>query len=129
MNGVTTGRLTTSSNRPEERIGYSMLVHPDTFDTMQAEVNALRSVTVDNVNMQVNQAMMYGTGIAQTIWYDESVNVPTGVLPTLPEELALPMTDAERLASDGRERAFPSLRDVRYLTVAEIERLNNQGGR
>jgi Putative amidoligase enzyme len=52
---------------------------------------------------------------------------PSNVLPTLPEELALPMTDAERLASDARERAHTPP-EGRALTVAEIERLNEREG-
>lgn len=74
------------SNEIESRLGYSAIVHPDTFNTMQAEVNSLHNMTVDNEALRINQivtaraydAGLYGQSIAH-ICYDESVNVGTNV--------------------------------------------------
>jgi hypothetical protein len=128
MTGTASSNVTIHPSNGLHREGYSALVHPDTFDVMQAEINTLRNMTVDNVNMHMNQAMIYGVGVSSIVW-DESANVCTGVnvLPTLPEELALPMTDMERLASDNRERAHTPTAG-RALTVAEIEALTRQNG-
>lgn len=69
-------------------------------------------------NITVDPATLYGS-MVHYVTYDESVNVTgTGVLPTLPEELALPMTDAERLASDGRERTYQGPTPSRNVTIA-----------
>lgn len=122
--GTVTGRITSSN----------ISVHPSnaplTMGSLRAAVSASRSQPIDyaafyhmpmvTIPLQntINDAVIYGQGIADMLWVDESVNVGTSVLPTVPEAWNLPMTDAERLASDARERSSPS-QSGRALTIAE----------
>jgi hypothetical protein len=99
-----------------------------TVEAVQSAVNDMVNVRIDNINVTMNNAMVYGTGIT-SICYDESSNVGTGVplnvhsgnVPLLfstvsqpnawggfPESIALPITDDEIVMSEDRARFYPN---------------------
>jgi hypothetical protein len=89
---------------------------------------APRAVPVSPIDMNGVTTGRITTNVSNIEIHPSNVTEPRNGLPTYPEELNLPMTDTERLASDARERAH-SPQTGRALTVAEIERLNERGGR
>jgi hypothetical protein len=95
LEGVLTGRVTSDNG-------------PLTLEGMQTAVN--------DVNMAMNNAMMYGTSIAEMIWVDESARANTGIdnlanyAPSVTElfsqGVTLPISEEEQIQSRDRETFY-----------------------
>lgn len=97
---------------------YSALVHP----ALYAELNALHTARIENINLTATNAMLYGEGMAQVIYEP----LPVGELFDAPLATAQGldiMTGEELEATVLRERELYHANRI-PLSVAEVERMN-----
>lgn len=124
-NGTITGRVTSTSSNIALTASDNIARQEVTVDNFRAAAAQLRSMPISTVDLEttIYQSFVQGSSRYVTAFYDEVVNIGTGVTsvdPILMEHNGnVMLDDHESALSADREHHAP-----RRLTVAEVEIMN-----